>query len=283
MRILPRRKRKHAPPLVSPPLLIGVSARIHHPADNDLVQLGGVYTKTLHYLEQSVAHWVMSKNVLVLMIPAIESEGLIQRSEMRLYHYAEALDGLVLQGGADIAPPSYGEQARDPAWIGDRVRDRYEIELFEAFVGKGKPVLGICRGCQLINVAFGGTLYQDIQTQVPEALVHRDITKYEQHFHTLKFLPGTGLAKLYPNRTQATINTIHHQAVDKLGRGMIVEALSEPDGIVEAIRWRGPSYVFGVQWHPEFMFGPNIGDEHLDGAPILTEFLDAARARKAKR
>ena len=79
------------------------------------------------------------------------------------------------------------------------------------------------------------------------------------------------------------INTIHHQAVNKLGRGMIVEALAEPDGIVEAIRWRGPSYVLGVQWHPEFMFGPGIGEEHLDDSPILDEFLAAVRARKSKR
>ena len=282
---LPRlrlRRRREPRPLITEPLLIGVSARIHHPADH-AVNLGGVYTKTLHYLEQSVSHWVMSKNVLVMMIPAIESEGLIQRSEMRLYHYAEALDALVLQGGADVAPPTYGEQPRDPAWAGDRVRDRYEIELLEAFVGKGKPVLGICRGCQLINVAFGGTLYQDIGTQIPEALDHRDITKYERNFHPLKFVPGTGLARLYPHRTEATINTIHHQAVNRLGRGMIVEALAVPDGIVEAIRWRGPSYVLGVQWHPEFMFGPDIGAEHLDGAPILNEFLEAARARKAQR
>jgi putative glutamine amidotransferase len=280
---LPRlRRRREQRPLITEPLLIGVSARIHHPTDH-AVNLGGVYTKTLHYLEQSVSHWVMSKNVLVMMIPAIESEGLIQRSEMRLYHYAEALDALVLQGGADVAPPTYGEQPRDPAWTGDRVRDRYEIELLEAFVGKGKPVLGICRGCQLINVAFGGTLYQDIGTQIPEALDHRDITKYERNFHPLQFVPGTGLARLYPDRTEATINTIHHQAVNKLGRGMIVEAVAVPDGIVEAIRWRGPSYVLGVQWHPEFMFGPDIGAEHLDGAPILNEFLEAARARKAKR
>jgi putative glutamine amidotransferase len=266
----------------SGPLLIGVSARIHHPSDHP-INLGGVYTKTLHYLEQSVSHWVMSKNVLVLMIPAIESAGLIQRSEMRLYHYAEALDGLVLQGGADVAPPTYGEQPRDPAWVGDRVRDRYEIELFEAFVGKSKPVLGICRGCQLINVAFGGTLYQDIGTQVPNALDHRDITKYERNYHSVKFVSGTGLAKLYPNRGEATINTIHHQAVNKLGRGLIVEATAVPDGIVEAIRWRGPSYVLGVQWHPEFMFGNDTGEEHLDGSLILNEFLEAARARKAKR
>ncbi|HVO87186.1 MAG TPA: gamma-glutamyl-gamma-aminobutyrate hydrolase family protein [Casimicrobiaceae bacterium] len=279
-RLARRRRRRPAAP-ISTPLLIGMSARIHH--GHELTrELGGVYTKTLHYLEQSVAHWVMSKNVLVLMIPAIESEGLLRRSDMRLYHYAEALDGLVLQGGADMAPETYRQQAQHPDWAGDRVRDRYEIELFEAFVGKGKPVLGICRGCQVINVAFGGTLYQDIGTQVPQAIEHRDITKYERNFHKVKFLEGTRLAALYPGRREATINTIHHQAVDKLGRGLVVEALSVPDNIVEAVRWRGPSYVFGVQWHPEFMIGESMREEHLDGSPILNEFLEAARRRKPR-
>jgi putative glutamine amidotransferase len=265
------------------PLLIGVSSRIHHPTEQARA-LGGVYTKTLHYLEQSVAHWIISRNVLVLMIPAVESEGLIKRSEMRLYHYAEALDGLVLQGGADVAPPTYGEQAQDPEWTGDRVRDRYEIELLEAFVGKGKPVLGICRGCQLINVAFGGTLYQDIGTMIPESLNHRDISKYEQHYHGVRFVPDSRLAKLYGGRSEATINTIHHQAVKKLGRGLLVEATSVPDDVIEAIRWRGPSYVLGVQWHPEFMNAATpLQDGHLDGTPILNEFLEAARDVKAKR
>jgi putative glutamine amidotransferase len=225
----------------------------------------------------------MSRNVLVLMIPAIESDGTVTRTDMSLSAYAEALDGLVLQGGADMAPESYGETPLHSEWSGDRVRDRYEIDLFTHFVSKCKPVLGICRGCQLINVAFGGTLYQDIATQVPNAQNHRDIAKYEQQFHTVKFVPETGLAKLYPNRAEATINTIHHQAVNKLGRGLIVEALSAPDGIIEAVRWRGPSYVMGVQWHPEFMFGPTMTDAHLDGSPILNEFLEAARVRKAKR
>ncbi|HEX7327323.1 MAG TPA: gamma-glutamyl-gamma-aminobutyrate hydrolase family protein [Casimicrobiaceae bacterium] len=264
------------------PLLIGISARIHHPSELSRT-LGGVYTKTLHYLEQSVAQWVMSKNVLVMMIPAIEAESMVRRSDMRLYHYAEALDALVLQGGADIAPPTYGEEPRNPEWAGDPIRDRYEIELFEAFVGKGKPVLGICRGCQLINVAFGGTLYQDIPTQVPGALDHRDTSIYEKKFHLVKFAEGTALAKLYPSHSEALINSIHHQAINKLGRGLIVEANAVPDGIVEAVRWRGPSYVMGVQWHPEFMFAPGHDASWLDVNPILNEFLDTARARKARR
>jgi putative glutamine amidotransferase len=261
------------------PLLIGVSARIHHP-EGKALDLGGVFTKTLHYLEQSVAHWVMSSNVLVFMIPVIEREGMVKRSDMRLHHYADALDGLVLQGGADIAPETYGETALHADWQGDRVRDRYEIELFQAFVDKKKPVLGICRGCQLINVAFGGTLYQDIGTQVADSLVHRDAAKYEDNFHGVEFVAGSGMARMYDGMARAKINTIHHQAVKDVGRDLVVEARSVPDGIVEAIRLSGPSYVVGVQWHPEFLFGAAEDAAVLDGKPLLDEFLAAVRRAK---
>ena len=264
---------------VSKPLLIGISARIHHPIGPQR-DLGGVYTKTLHYLEQSVAHWVLGKGVLAVMIPAIESAGLIQRSSMSLSSYAEHLDGLVLQGGADIAPETYGETPLDPEWAGDRVRDRYEIDLFNAFVEAGKPVLGICRGCQMINVALGGTLYQDIATQLPTEVTHRDADKYEHQFHEVSVVPGTRLAQLYPGTVATGINSIHHQAVKALGRDLTVEARSSTDGVVEAIRWRGPSYVFGMQWHPEFMVQQAADATRLDGAPILHDFLATARERR---
>ena len=264
------------------PLLIGVSARICHPI-GPMLELGGVFTKTLHYLEQSVAHWVMSKDVLVVMIPAIESEGMIARSDMSLAAYAEHLDGLVLQGGADLAPESYGEKALSREWEGDRVRDRYEIDLFNAFVAAGKPVIGICRGCQLINVALGGSLYQDIATQVPNAIAHRDTTKYERQLHTMSLVQGSHLSTMYPSVTQATVNSIHHQAVKDLGRDLVVEALAVPDGIVEAIRWRGPSYAFGMQWHPEFLAQAALDAGQLDGRPILHDFLRAVRSNKKAR
>jgi putative glutamine amidotransferase len=262
------------------PLLIGVSARIYHPR-RPVLDLGGVWTRTLHYLEQSVAHWVMSPQVLAVMIPAVESESLVQRSDLSLRGYAEALDGLLLQGGNDLAPETYGETPIAPEWHGDRVRDRYELDLVERFMQAGKPVLGICRGCQLLNVAFGGTLYQDLPTQRPDAVGHLDPAHYDRQFHPLRIEPGTRLAELYGGLADAAVNSIHHQGVKDLGRDLVVEARA-PDGLVEAIRWRGPGYVFGMQWHPEFMALDALHERQLDGRPILDDFLAAARTARAR-
>ena len=264
---------------MSTPPLIGISARIYFPM-TPVADLGGVFTRTLHYLEQSVAHWILGGRALAVMIPAIESQGMLARSEMSLAEYASQLDGLVLQGGNDIAPETYGETPLRPEWAGDRIRDRYEIDLFEAFVAAGKPVVGICRGCQLINVALGGTLYQDIPTQVPSAVRHLHLDQYDQQFHDMRLLPGTRLASLYPGVERAAINSIHHQAVKDLGRHLIVEARSDPDGLVEAIRWNGPSFVFGMQWHPEFMAQRRSHAAQLDGHPLLEDFLSACLRRR---
>jgi putative glutamine amidotransferase len=263
----------------STPLLIGISARIYYPTA-PVLDIGGVFTKTLHYLEQSVAHWVMSRRVLAVMIPAVDADSIVKRRDISLRRYADMLDGLVLQGGNDIAPESYGETPIDPRWHGDRVRDRYEMQLLEAFVDAGKPVLGICRGCQLINVAFGGTLYQDIATQLPAAIAHHDAALYDRRLHAVNLVQGTHLASLYPGTLQAAINSIHHQAVKDVGRDLVVEALAVPDGLVEAIRWRGAGYVFGMQWHPEFMALETLDERQLDGKPILEDFLAAVRRRK---
>jgi putative glutamine amidotransferase len=143
-------------------------------------------------------------------------------------------------------------------------------------------VLGICRGCQLINVALGGTLYQDIPTQVGRAVAHRDVDLYERALHDVTLVPGSVLAGLYPGVARAKINSIHHQAVKDLGRDLVVEALGETDGIVEAIRWRGPSYVFGIQWHPEFLALHPADASLLDGAPIRNEFMACAHERRVR-
>ena len=254
----------------APTLKIGVSARILHP------QRGarGLQSKTLQYLEQTAAHWLMSRDVLVLMVPAVDTGGLLHRSNIRLSDYARHLDGLMLQGGSDVSPLSYGEEPLAREWVGDRLRDEYEIELLHEFIEAGKPVLGVCRGAQLINVAYGGTLYQDIVKQVPQA--RRHVTEaYEQNLHEVRFEPAGGLARLYPGVEHARVNSIHHQSVKTLGRNLRVEAWSESDRVIEAIRGTGPGYVLGVQWHPEFH--PPGDASVLDSAPILDEFLRAAQ------
>jgi putative glutamine amidotransferase len=252
-------------------LKIGVSARIFHPEAG----AKGLQAKTLQYLEESIAQWVMSRDVLVLMIPTVNTNGLLHPSKIRLRDYAKHLDGLVLQGGADVAPQTYSQTATRPEWIGDSARDMYELELLHEFVEAGKPVLGICRGCQLINVAFGGTLYQDIASDVPNALPHVN-ELYDSHRHTIEFPPGSSLAPLFAGQTSAPlVNSIHHQAVRDLGRDLRIEAVSQGDRIVEAVRHTKSRFVMGLQWHPEFHRAG--GAELLDCTPILDNFLRVAR------
>ncbi len=251
-------------------LRIGVSARIFHPEPGST----GLRSKNLQYLEESIAQWVMSRDVLVFMIPTVNTNGLLHPSNITLRHYARHLDGLVLQGGADVSPQTYSENPTRPEWSGDRARDLYELELLHEFVDAGKPVLGICRGCQLINVAFGGTLYQDVETNVPQARphVHSD---YDAHRHEVVFPPGSSLGQMFPRVQRPVVNSIHHQAVKDLGRDITVEAMSDPDGIVEAIRYQRADFVMGLQWHPEFHRAGGV--DLLDCTPILDEFLRAAR------
>jgi len=251
-------------------LKIGVSARIFHPEPDGK----GLRGKTLQYLEESVAHWVMSRDVLVFMIPTVGQQGMLHPSNIRLRDYAKHLDGLVLQGGADVSPQSYAEVATRPEWHGDRVRDMYELELLHEFVESGKPVLGICRGCQLINVAFGGTLYQDIATDVETAIPHVN-ELYDRHRHSIQFPAGSSLAGMLGGRREALVNSIHHQAVKTVGRDMTIEAISADDGIVEAVRYKKAPFVMGLQWHPEFHRAG--GPELLDCTPVLDNFLRAAR------
>ncbi|MEK7862313.1 MAG: gamma-glutamyl-gamma-aminobutyrate hydrolase family protein, partial [Chloroflexota bacterium] len=160
-------------------LRIGLSARILHEPPPEL----GFRGKTLQYLEQSIAHWLLAHDVLAFMIPTIARDAGVSRSSVSLGDYVRSLDGLVLQGGADVSPASYGEEPLRPEWAGDRVRDLYEIELFWECAIQGKPVLGICRGHQLINVALGGTLHQDIGSQIEGAARHVDRETYDQNQH----------------------------------------------------------------------------------------------------
>jgi putative glutamine amidotransferase len=256
-------------------LKIGVSACFMH-ADPARPLFTG---KTLQYVEQSIAHWIMSTGALAVMIPS--PTGATQRGDVTLDHYGQWLDGLVLHGGADVSPLSYGEEPLQERWAGDRIRDEYEMDLVAAFERQGKPVFGVCRGLQLLNVAYGGTLYQDIPTQLPQALQHRDAAVYDNNFHTVEIVGGTRLASLYPELARVKVNSIHHQAIKDLAPGFTVEAVSNEDGLIEAIRRddRARPYMAAVQWHPEFH--QPVSDT-IDDAALLEDFLGAAAAARKK-
>ena len=253
-------------------LKIGISACFFYPDP----ARAAFAKKTLQYVEQSVPQWVMSGGALPVMIPS--PTGDTARGDIGFADYAAWLDGLVLHGGADLWPGSYGETPLKDAWKGDRNRDEYEIALVKAFVAAGKPVFGICRGLQLINVAFGGSLYQDIGTQHPQALVHRDAVAYDLNFHQVELVPDSRLAQLLPGENRHTINSVHHQGIKVLAKDFVVEARSPDDSMIEAIRYTAGPWVAAVQWHPEFH-----KEEHgtLNDAPILQDFLDAARATRS--
>ena len=257
-------------------LKIGLSACFQH-ADPARSLFTG---KTLQYVEQSVAHWIMSAGAMVVMVPC--PTGATARGDVTLAHYAQWLDGVVMHGGADVWPGNYGETPLREAWLGDQVRDLYDLAVVEAFSQAGKPIFGICRGLQLINVAFGGSLYQDIETQRPGALRHRDPTTYDQNLHELDFVPGSRLAQLYPGVRRARVNSIHHQGIRRLAPDFQIEAFSHPDVVPEAIRRipkPGRSYIAATQWHPEF---ESRGAETLDDTPILNDFLAACTAAKVR-
>ena len=268
-------------PVSSRRLKIGISACFLHP-DPARNAFGH---KTLQYIEQSMAHWIMSGGALPVMIPSpagdTASEQGQPRFDVALDDYAQWLDGLVMHGGVDVWPGSYGEIPLKPEWSGDKVRDAYEIALVHAFVKAGKPVFGVCRGLQLINVAFGGTLYQDTSTQKSGALVHRDGQSYDQLFHHINIDSNSKLRLLIDVKSECKINSIHHQSIKDLAPGFTVEARCTQDDVIEAIRYEantlGGTWVAAVQWHPEF-HKSSYGV--LDDAPILKDFLDAAQAAR---
>ncbi len=188
----------------------------------------------------------------------------------------------MLQGGADISPGFYGAKPWREHCDCDPIRDEYELELLRGFVEAGKPVLGICRGAQLLNVYCGGTLVQDIPSQWPGAIAHLDLNRYETLTHEVHFVPGSRLSDIYGYAPQR-VNSIHHQCVGELGKGLVIEARSPIDRVPEAVRHTAHPFVMGVQWHPEFHINPDEATQGvLDSGPLMMAFLKAALRRAGR-
>jgi putative glutamine amidotransferase len=186
----------------------------------------------------------------------------------------DRLDGLLLTGGGDVAPDQY-DATSQPQTIGvDCRRDAVEIELIRQARQAGLPILAICRGIQLLNVALGGTLIQDLPTADPSAAGHMEPDRWNGVAHSVRVEPGTLLHRLLG--PDVLVNSLHHQAIGTLAPGLRAAARA-PDGVIEAIEECDATFVVGLQWHPE-MLGPS----HPSVA-VFRQFATAVTQLAAKR
>lgn len=197
---------------------------------------------------------------VALMLPYTESAETVRR-------FCEICDGFIFAGGVDIEPERYGEPRRECCGETSPLRDRVELLAFAEIFNTGKPILGICRGCQLINVALGGTLYQDLVSERGGDVVHRSAVAGETAHHDVT-LDGDSHLAVALGCERVSVNSIHHQAIKKRGRGLSPFAIAD-DGLIEAARHDTHPYLEIYQWHPE-----RIRDGEL-GRAIFAAFVAA--------
>lgn len=193
----------------------------------------------------------------------------ITTNEAELKAVLKRIDGVVMTGGEDVEPWRYGEQPTPELGGVYPERDEFDIKLIQLAAAKRLPIMGICRGAQVMNVAFGGTLYQDIPSQLPQSKVdHYFGTK---RAHKIEIKQESNLHKILGD--EAIVNSVHHQSVKKLAPGFIVTAVAE-DGVVEGIEMESGKPIFGIQFHPEVFVA--AGDDDFLG---LFEYLVKAAKR----
>jgi putative glutamine amidotransferase len=212
-------------------------------------------------VNRSYTEWIERAGGLPLLLPNPDPRHIDQ--------ILAAVDGLLFTGGADIAPLLYGAEPAKDLGTTDIPRDRFELPLGRAALAAELPILGICRGIQLLNVAAGGSLRQDLKGD-PAAVVQHQMSVVGGRgvHHHVTVEPGTRLAGLVGSGRLA-VNSYHHQAVDRLGPGLRVTARAD-DGTIEAIEGAGQRFLMAVQWHPEVM-----DPEHAPSAALFAAFVTA--------
>jgi putative glutamine amidotransferase len=218
----------------------------------------------LYIMNQTYVRVLETLGALPVLIP-------LQMSEATLQGIFERLDGLFLPGGEDLDPQTYGEDRHPQLGAPDKERDRTELALTRWALAAGMPVLGVCRGVQVINVACGGTLYQDLHSQRPDLEKHDYFPpSYERYrvSHQVTIEPDSRLARALGAVHE--VNSMHHQGIAELGHGLRVVARAE-DGLPEAVELPPLPFVVGVQWHPEEL----AKTDQLSGS-LFAEFIHAA-------
>lgn len=223
------------------------------------------------YDEKKESYWMLPgymqmlehAGALPLMMPLTGDEG-------TLAYYLQACDGFIIPGGQDVSPSVYGQETLDVCGVRVPERDRMDAAILQKAMELDKPVLGICRGHQLMNAALGGTLYQDLKTQFHETIHHRMQPPYDAVAHEVQLVPETPLARLLGTE-RLGVNSRHHQAIRDLAPGLKAQAVAD-DGLVEAVYAPNKRFIWGVQWHPEHAW--QVSDANRR---IVAAFVKAAK------
>ena len=195
-----------------------------------------------HSMRADYVRSVERAGALPLVLPTLEPE----HAEALL----DRLDGLVLSGGVDVDPALYGRPRHPKLGHVDRERDEFELALTRHALRRDLPLLAICRGQQVLNVATGGTLIQDIPSELEGAVTHAAPGRRTRRSHAVEVIGGSKLGEIL-GAGPLSVNSFHHQAIDRLGDGLVVTGRCPEDGVIEAVEMKDRSFVLAVQWHPE--------------------------------
>jgi putative glutamine amidotransferase len=240
--------------------LIGITADMSGVTANGT----GLAPEPTMFLPQRYYHAVQKAGGISLVLPPTGTRSTLRKT-------LQQLDGLLVSGGNfDIHPSYYGEKPINALGTIKKERTEFELELIDLALNQDLPLLGICGGAQAINVALGGSLYQDIATELPNAGQHEQRAKRDKGGHAIEIYPGTRLRQIVQKRT-LEVNTTHHQAVRKVGKGLLVNATAK-DGLIEGIESPYHKFVLGVQWHPEALM-----DKDRYQRRIFSSFISAAK------
>ena len=193
--------------------------------------------------------------------------------EEDLQQVVDTFDGFLFTGGPDIHPFYFGEETQENCGNVCLRRDRMEMALLKLVMKTGKPVLGICRGIQLLNVALGGDIYQDIPSQFPQdfPIAHTQPAAYAIPSHHVSIAEGSRLFEISGGLQKLAVNSCHHQAVRRLAPGLSAGAFA-PDGIIEEIEMTAYPFLMGVQWHPEYLW-----ESDETSSRLFQAFVEACR------
>ena len=232
----------------------------------------GISTQTMHSIdgipEGLPASWMMNQRYIQAVA---EVEGapvmipLLDQDLETLRAVYDGLDGVLIPGGVDMDPHTFGEKRGSRLGRIDPARDTVELQLTRWAIADKKPLLGLCRGSQVINVAQGGTLYQDLDADYSNPIKHDyfPTAGFARDYlaHPVSVVPTSRLGRIL-ERAEVQVNSMHHQGVKKLGEGLVVSALA-PDGLIEGIESSNGHFMVGVQWHPESLVDHDNGMRRL--------------------